>query len=56
MYFLIKKRKKHLQEQKEKNNQLVELIAIVKGEKNELQRHLAMLEDRIINLHEKIGS
>ena len=44
---LLRGSKKHISEQKEKNNQLVELIGIVKNEKLRLQDHLALLEDRI---------
>ena len=48
-------RHKHISEQKEKNNQLVELIGIVKNEKARLQEHLGMLEDRVETIRIKIG-
>lgn len=51
----LKYRKKHISEQKEKNNQLVELIGIVKNEKLRLQDHLALLEERIEDIENRIG-
>ena len=46
---------KHISEQKEKNNQLVELIGIVKNEKARLQEHLGLLEDRVEAIRVRIG-
>jgi len=39
----MKHSKKHISEQKEKNNQLIELIGIIKNEKLRLQDHLSIL-------------
>ena len=46
---------KHLCDQKEKNHQMMELLGIIKNEKNNLQKLLEELQGRLYEIQLKIG-
>lgn len=55
MYVSCYDSNKHLAEQKEKNHQMLELLGIIKNEKNNLQKLLEEIKERIHEVQLKIG-